>query len=116
MSGILRNTLRLAGTAKYATNNSTKYLRSMTLKASRFHSTQPQKPIVFRNIYTDPTRIGSTLLDLTKGLAQLIWLGYFTYLVVIGPFELPLWIRKRLMALKDDDDKKKPRPTNQLAD
>ncbi|XP_044001685.1 uncharacterized protein LOC122847892 [Aphidius gifuensis] len=31
MSGILRNTLRLVGTAKYALNNSTKYLRSMTL-------------------------------------------------------------------------------------
>ncbi|KAF7996383.1 hypothetical protein HCN44_002015 [Aphidius gifuensis] len=34
MSGILINPLRFVGTAKYVTNNSTKYLRSMTLTTS----------------------------------------------------------------------------------
>ncbi|KAF7996311.1 hypothetical protein HCN44_001943 [Aphidius gifuensis] len=38
MSGILRNTLRLVGTAKYAPNNSTKYLRSMTLTTNRLNN------------------------------------------------------------------------------
>ncbi|KAF7994994.1 hypothetical protein HCN44_004466 [Aphidius gifuensis] len=38
MSGILRNTLRLVGTTKYAPINSTKYLRSMTLTTSRIDS------------------------------------------------------------------------------
>ncbi|XP_044005774.1 uncharacterized protein LOC122850705 [Aphidius gifuensis] len=42
MSGILRNTLRLVGTAKYATNNPTKYLRSMELITNRLnHSLSP---------------------------------------------------------------------------
>ncbi|KAF7996343.1 hypothetical protein HCN44_001975 [Aphidius gifuensis] len=39
MSGILRNTLRLVGTAKYAPNNSTKYLQSMTLSTTERIST-----------------------------------------------------------------------------
>ncbi|KAF7996298.1 hypothetical protein HCN44_001930 [Aphidius gifuensis] len=40
MSGILRNTLRLVGTAKYATNNST-YLRSMMLTTNRLNHSLP---------------------------------------------------------------------------
>ncbi|XP_044021300.1 uncharacterized protein LOC122861158 [Aphidius gifuensis] len=41
MSGILRHTLRLGGTAKYALNNSTKYLRSMTLSTNRLTHSSP---------------------------------------------------------------------------
>ncbi|XP_044001683.1 uncharacterized protein LOC122847890 [Aphidius gifuensis] len=45
MSGILRNTLRLVGTAKYAPiTNSTKYLRSMTLTTSRINSSLVLEP------------------------------------------------------------------------
>ncbi|KAF7996433.1 hypothetical protein HCN44_002065 [Aphidius gifuensis] len=38
MSVILRNTLRLVGTAKYAPNNSAKYLRSMTLTTNHLNN------------------------------------------------------------------------------
>ncbi|KAF7996368.1 hypothetical protein HCN44_002000 [Aphidius gifuensis] len=45
MSGILRNTLRLVGTAKYAPiTNSTKYLRSTTLTTSRINSSLVLEP------------------------------------------------------------------------
>ncbi|KAF7996367.1 hypothetical protein HCN44_001999 [Aphidius gifuensis] len=45
MSGILRNTLRLVGTAKYAPiTNSTKYLRPTTLTTSRINSSLVLEP------------------------------------------------------------------------
>ncbi|KAF7996352.1 hypothetical protein HCN44_001984 [Aphidius gifuensis] len=61
MSEILRNTLRLVGTAKYATNNSTKYLRSITVTTNRLnHSLQSPGPLT--NVWTTIRAAGKTLL------------------------------------------------------
>ncbi|KAF7996338.1 hypothetical protein HCN44_001970 [Aphidius gifuensis] len=64
MSGILRNTLHLVGTAKYATNNSTKYIRSMTLMASHFHHSAPN----YFNRRESDTRVELTSINFWRNV------------------------------------------------
>ncbi|XP_044001671.1 uncharacterized protein LOC122847877 [Aphidius gifuensis] len=68
MNGVLRNTLRLVGTAKYATNNST-YLRSMMLTTNRLNHSLP---LLQSN---DPNDNGSEISHATR--AKKIWTNFW---------------------------------------
>ncbi|KAF7996432.1 hypothetical protein HCN44_002064 [Aphidius gifuensis] len=69
MSGILRNTLRLVGTAKYAPNNSTKYLRSMTFTTNHLNNSLS----LLQPNYLNHNRFGTQAKKISTDNGTTIW-------------------------------------------